>query len=132
MGKFKVIDIDIYKVHLTVFVGSRKEFLEFIESCEDEDIKKFTQQIKKDIENKFQGAASTYWDNQNRVPIVYLPKISTSPEDLDTIVHELSHVVFAILGDVGITVDMYNNEAFAYLQGWLMKEIMDKEGYENF
>lgn len=132
MGKFKVIDIDIYKVHLTVFVGSKKKFSEFLESSEDEDNKKFTQKVKEDIENDFQAVASTYWDKQNRVPILYLPKISTSLEDLEVIVHELSHVVFIILGDVNITVDMYNDEAFAYLQGWLMKEIMDKEGYENF
>ncbi|MET3232268.1 UNVERIFIED_ORG: hypothetical protein ABIC54_004473 [Burkholderia sp. 1263] len=42
---------------------------------------------------------------------------------IDTFVHELAHAVFHILGDVGIPVeDGAANEAFAYIQGHLMKE----------
>ncbi|MFM0044109.1 hypothetical protein [Paraburkholderia sediminicola] len=43
---------------------------------------------------------------------------------VDTFVHELAHAVFHILGDVGVPVeDGQANECFAYLQGFLMKEV---------
>jgi hypothetical protein len=43
---------------------------------------------------------------------------------VDTLVHELDHAVFHILGDVGIPVeDGAANEAHAYILGWLMKEV---------
>lgn len=44
---------------------------------------------------------------------------------VDTFVHELAHAVFHILGDVGVPVeDGAANECFAYLQGFLMKEVL--------
>lgn len=131
MGKYKIIDIDIYKIHPTIFVGSLKEFLSFVESCKDEENKGLIEQIKEDINQGFNYGASTYWDNKNRSAILYFPKLSTSLEGLEIVVHELSHLVFLILGDVGVEVDMRNNEAFAYLLGWLMKEVMDKKGYKK-
>lgn len=44
---------------------------------------------------------------------------------IGTFTHELSHVVFHLLGDVGIPLeDGGGNEAFAYLIGFLMHEIL--------
>lgn len=133
MGRYKIIDIGIYKCYLTVFVGSTKELVRFVEDCDDEDLKDLTDKIKEDAQKGLRHyAASTYWNDETRTPFLYLPNLSTTPKNLEIIVHELSHVVFLILGDVDITVDQYNNEAFAYLIGWLMKEVFNKEGYEEF
>ena len=44
---------------------------------------------------------------------------------IDTFAHELAHAAFRILGDVGVPVEDEGaaNEAYAYLLGWLFKEI---------
>jgi hypothetical protein len=43
---------------------------------------------------------------------------------VDTLVHELDHAVFHVLGDVGIPLeDGAANEAHTYLLGWLVKEV---------
>jgi len=44
---------------------------------------------------------------------------------IDTFTHELAHIVFFLLHDVGIALeDGGANENFAYLQGFLMREIL--------
>jgi hypothetical protein len=42
---------------------------------------------------------------------------------VDTLVHELAHATFFLLGDVGIPVASgEDNESFTYILGWLMRE----------
>ena len=44
---------------------------------------------------------------------------------VDTLVHELAHATFFLLGDVGIPVASgEDNEAFTYVQGFLMREVL--------
>lgn len=63
--------------------------------------------------------------------MVYLPSLSLKAGSLEVIVHELSHVVFLILGDVGVQVDPDNNEAFAYLLGYLVRQVFTRKGYDK-
>jgi hypothetical protein len=44
---------------------------------------------------------------------------------IDTLVHELAHATFHLLGDVGVTLeDGGANEAFTYAQAWLVREVL--------
>jgi hypothetical protein len=43
-------------------------------------------------------------------------------EEIDTITHEVSHLVTDILHDSGVKVNRKNDEAYAYLTGYLNKE----------
>jgi hypothetical protein len=47
------------------------------------------------------------------------------PNDQIDYVHELAHLTFNILQDKGIKADCHNQEAFCYLQGWLMEKITE-------
>lgn len=38
---------------------------------------------------------------------------------LATLAHEIGHICFWLLRDMGVEIDADNNEAFCYLQGWM-------------
>lgn len=63
--------------------------------------------------------------------MVYLPSLALKPHCINNVVHELSHVTFYIIDDVNVGVDCDNDEAFAYLIGYLAEQIYTKAGYEN-
>lgn len=132
MVKYKDISIDIYKVHIEVFVGDFEEFVKaFKENCRNPDrYKDYIEDMEKGVNERSQFEAMIYWNGDNRMPvIIYIPSLSMKPSNISNIVHELSHAAFCVLGKVDITVDMYNNEAYAYLIGYLAQETFDKKGY---
>lgn len=58
--------------------------------------------------------------------VVWLPEISFTTNNYDSIVHELSHAAFHILNIVGIKIGSKNQEPFAYLLGWLVRVTLDR------
>lgn len=132
MARVKYISIDIYRTTLTIFVGDIKELHEFAKKCSQDnpDFDELLDCIEDDLDNN-SFEASTYWGSKTRTPVVYLPSLSLKAGSLEVIIHELSHVVFLILGDVGVQVDPDNNEAFAYLLGYLVRQVFTRKGYEK-
>lgn len=125
MAKLKIVDLGLYRLHVHVFVGSQTAFIEWLKG--DSAI----YQSLADYVEDDNAEAATYWYSAGRIPIIYLPKLSTTPHHLNNLVHELGHLVFIILNDVGIPISFDNQEAFTYLQGWLAEQIFNKEGYEE-
>lgn len=129
MAKVKNIQIDIYRLTLTIFVGQREDFMRYVKSCKsNRRFRGLEEAIRQDTEDY---EAVTYWNENERTPVIFLPKLSTQPKTLNVIVHELSHVCFYILNNVDIQVTAHNDEAFAYLLGWLTEEVFKKEDYEE-
>lgn len=133
MAKYKVIPIPIYRMDLRVFIGSLEEFKSFMEdkSKKNHVYDYIVNDVGENLNKLKSYEASTFWNRQARILIVYLPSLSTRPHSLNNIVHELSHATFHILDDVDIRIDANNDEPFAYLQGWLMQEVFEKNGYEE-
>lgn len=129
MAKVKNIHIKIYRLTLTVFVGQGEDFVKYIKSCKDN--KKFRGLSQAVEQGTAEYEAATYWNESERTPVMYLPKLNTRPKTINVIVHELSHVCFYILNNVGIQTSSANDEVFAYLQGWLAEEVFKKEDYEE-
>ena len=50
--------------------------------------------------------------------------LDTTIIELNTVVHECFHVAFEILNTRGIAVNRENDEAMAYLLGYLVEEVM--------
>lgn len=131
--KLKYIPINIYRLTLTVFVGDFNEFYNFIKletKGEENDYSDLLDILEKDKEYPML-CASTYWNSKTRTPIVYLPSLSTKPRDLNGACHELGHVTRIILDDIGVKTTVDNDEAFQYLQGYLMEQVYTKDGYEE-
>lgn len=123
-SKIKYIPISIYRLTLTVFVGTFKEFYDFIKQGAKgrKDFAGLLERLEEDKEYSMLSAA-TYWNGTTRTPIIYLPDLSTKPRSLGNACHELGHVTRAILDDIGVKTTVDNDEAFQYLQGWLMEQI---------
>lgn len=129
MAKVKNIEIDIYRLTLTVFVGQWEDFVKYVKSCKNN--RRFRDLSQVVEQDKMNYEAATYWNEDERVPIMYLPRLNTHSKTINVITHELAHVCFYILNNVDIQVSSGNDEAFAYLQGWLAEEVFKKEGYEE-
>lgn len=70
--------------------------------------------------NGCKGLAMRYYSEEHGR--VYA--IGVFDKAVDTLVHELAHATFFLLGDVGVPVASgEDNEAFTYLQGFLMREV---------
>lgn len=134
MAKVKYIPIDIYRITPIVFVGDFKDLISFVKRKTmgaEEDYADLLEGIGNDSKETYTFEASTYWNNKTRTLILYFPEFHKKPHDIDNMVHELSHATFIILDNVGIDIDVSNNEAFAYLQGYLAEQIYDEDGYEE-
>lgn len=132
-AKIKYIPITIYKLTLTVFVGGFNEFYNFIKlgtKGKENDYSDLLDILEKDKEYPMLCAA-TYWNGKTRTPIIYLPSLSTKPRDLNDVCHELGHATRIILDDIGVKTTVDNDEAFQYLQGYLMEQVYTKDGYEE-
>lgn len=67
----------------------------------------------------FGGETSLVTDEEKgeAVVVIWLPEISFTINNYDSIVHELSHAVWNILSCTGVKIGPENNEPFAYLLG---------------
>lgn len=62
------------------------------------------------------------------VSIVWMPSVPRTPEEVGTLTHELLHVVRRLLGLVGIPLNEDTDEAYCYLFGYLVKEVLGNIG----
>lgn len=128
------IPIGLYKTRLEIYAGSFRDFSKYIKSTygDEHNIKTFENIIHyiEEDEDSSAMAASTYWCSKARLAIVYIPRVPKGIQDICVTAHEVSHVVFNILDDVGISTEVGNSEAFTYLQEYLLKNALDKKKYE--
>lgn len=99
----KVIDIPIYRGKLTIIFDKDLSYVE----------KKF-----KTPELKNYGAVTLRHPSEFRHYIV-----AFEDEDYSLVAHEVVHIVNYLFVDVGVELDRINDEAQAYLTGWLFGEI---------
>lgn len=127
MAKVKYISCDIYKRGISVFVGSPSELINYCEKVynEDEDDKEFNRSLRKCS----YGLADFHYGNG--YGIVRIPKFPKSPEEIAYTAHELLHATFWMLQYCGVEFDGVNNEAFTYLHEHLVRNTLEKEGYES-
>lgn len=129
MAKYKVIHIDIYKREITIFIGSHKEFKEWISDYRDLE---YWEDTVKAIQNSDDDALGSYWYNENDGNgIIELPEHPKSKEDIAIAAHECLHCVIHCLSYVGIP--LYNDEAnepYTYLLEYILTQVLDYDNYE--
>lgn len=60
---------------------------------------------------------------QNNMGVVRLYRLPIDAEDYGTLSHEIFHAAEYILREIGMPLSLDSNEAYAYLIGYLTKEI---------
>jgi len=104
--KQKTIDIPIYTGKLTMFLGKDLSFIEI----------EYRTPSLKDY-----GAVTLSNESYPRHYIVAF----TDKKHLSNIAHEAVHIKNSIFTDCGIQLDLANDEAEAYLVGWLFEQIYE-------
>ena len=59
-------------------------------------------------------------------PLIWLPKIPETAQDVGFLVHELLHTTCAVMGNVGIDFSDSSEEVFAYTIGFLTEKVLEQ------
>lgn len=130
MAKVKKIDIGIYKTWITVFVGSRKEFSDWLRKDKKNIVYKTLADFVIDG-NEQSGFGDFYSSDEYRPTFVRLDSFKMNADDISAMAHEMAHATFYIMRDVDIDVCSESEEAFTYLQGYLVMEALKKDGWKE-
>lgn len=69
--------------------------------------------------------AITFWPSETTnwgIPCIWLPEIPNTPEEYGIVSHEMTHLTHLIMDFVGVVYSDEAEEAFAYENGYLMKQ----------
>ena len=126
MGKDKrknmfYIDCKIYPYEILVFFGKNKKPLS------EELRKKIKGEDKwiKSVEDDTEGIGAFYISPSNKM-VLWCEKFPVTIHDFGVMVHEIFHVTSRIMARVGISHNDATEEAYAYLNEYLYKEICRK------
>jgi len=111
----KIVDVPIYSAKL-VFTTTRKEAVEQISKFFEDKEKTICILAAADALAKDDGLHYFIFAEANKI---------------DDVAHEAVHTANRILTNAGIKITQRNDEALAYLVGYIMKVFMDKEGWTN-
>lgn len=129
MAKYKIINIDIFKRDITVFIGSHDEFKEWIASYK---VPTSWKQLVENILESEDIALASYWYNSiNGNGIIELPFHPKTKEEIGVAAHEALHAVMHMLSYVGIPIIENNaNESYTYLLEYILIDILDYNNYK--
>ena len=117
---FFKVTIGLYDANIFVSVGQNHENLLL-------SLKKNYLKISKNIfpiGNHTKARVIHFDDGSN---LIELPKANfNSPDFFESLSHEILHVAFDILNTRGFVLSRDSEEAYTYLMGFLVKEIMKK------
>lgn len=129
MAKVKYIPCDIYKRGIDIFIGSPSELKAWCKQAFNED--EYDKEFNKSLENCSYGLADFHYGAGYAV--VRIPKFPKTPEEIAYTAHELLHATMWLLWYSGVEYDntTINNEAYTYLHEHLVRNTLEKKGYEN-
>lgn len=128
-AKVKYIPCDIYKRGINVFIGTPEQLKEWCKKHFNED--KDDEEFNYSLENCSYGLADFHYGNGYAV--VRLPKFPVNPIELAYTGHELLHATMWILWYSGVQYDNNSvcNEAYTYLFEHLLRNTLERKGYEE-
>lgn len=118
--KIKKFELPIYSCKM-IFVYSNS-FKAIYDFAVDEE---FHEDNLKDLEEPYSGYTFEVEENTPKRSThfyILVKKNKDKYEDIDTISHEVTHCVARIMESRGLPFNEHNEEAYAYLSGYLNKE----------
>jgi hypothetical protein len=118
-GDFRIIDIDGSTFDMPVEViitEDTAKALKYVQENNDSTAK---------LED-FRARGVTFPINDGRPPIIWIPHMDNSPEDISIINHELLHANFSILSWAGVYLCDSSEEVYTYNYQFLTKQFYGK------
>lgn len=118
-NKHFVIKDGVYNSCSDIIIGDNDFFIKFLKRNKINGHK---------INPSWCAETGVFYNNNGSLAGNYirLPNISFTNEDYKTIVHELSHLTFNILKQVGVKYGANNQEPYAYLLESLLGKFLEK------
>lgn len=95
-----------------------------------EDITKALKFVKKNNDTSakledFEARGLTFPINYGKPPVIWIPHMDGSPEDISILNHELIHANFSILSWAGLSLSDSTEEVYAYNYQFLIKKFYE-------
>lgn len=113
---FKKLEDPVYKRNIYLGIGDQGECLKKLYKATG------TKNEPLDVEP---GRIGMVWQVPNGAFYIWLGKFSSKPEDVDTLIHEVFHLVHSVLDCMGARLTNASEEAYAYLAGYYTKQIVE-------
>lgn len=129
MAKFKVINIELYRRDITIFIGTHDEFKEWLASY---NVPTSWERLVENVLDSDDAALASYWYNSNNGNgIIELPWHPESAYEIGIAAHESLHAVFRMFDYLGVEyVVNGSNESFTYMLEYILNNILDYNNYE--
>ena len=118
-GDFRIIDIEPSTFDMPVYVvitDDRNKALKYVQENNDTSAKI----------SDFEARGLTYPINDGKPPIIWIPHMDGSAEDISIVNHELLHANFSILNWAGVYLCDSSEEAYTYNYQFLTKQFYGK------
>lgn len=120
MSRAFVIDIPLYNRDLLVVFGDTEYLAKQVSEAYDIPLHE-VYPIIEDIDGRSDGRY--YFNVEQGSRLVWMPRVPEEPQEYATLAHEIFHAVFGIMDEIGASPTKDSEEAYAYLVGYLTKEI---------
>ena len=133
MAEHKYIPCDIYKRGIHVFIGGLDEFSAWFKGYfDEEEEEQYVDETMRWLRKGSTGYASFHYEAQLGHGVILLPTFPTTPAEIAALEHEVMHAVFFLMDFSGVDYTPWsNNEAFTYLGEHLMRNALERLGYEE-
>lgn len=117
------IDIDIYGTKVG-FVFGQKENAVYLNADKDEI--ELVYDCLEEVDFKYESSHNSGATLELGPPIVYMPHFDLfNSGSVGVLAHEITHVTYLILRDVGMELTDSSQEAYAYLNGYITEKVYD-------
>ena len=120
MRKAFVIDIPLYNRDLLVVFGDRGYLVNQISEAYNISLQS-AYSITEDIDDYSTGRY--YFNIEKGKRFLWMAKVPEKPQEYATLGPEIFHAAFGIMDEIGASPSEDSEEAYAYLIGYLTKEI---------
>lgn len=117
-GNFRIIEIEGNTFDMPVFVIITQDTLKALNFVAENNDTSATLQ-------DFEARGVTFSINDGKPPIIWIPHMDGSPEDISILNHELLHANFSILSWAGLSLSDSTEEVYAYNFQFLIKKFYE-------
>lgn len=116
-----LLHLDVFYRDILLIWGNEEQTRQVLAVFHDEDeINELMESI-----NFTGGKGTTVYSASHNAFFVWLPELPKTAQEVGFLVHELFHVTYAVMENIGVSLSEDSEEAFAYTIGYLTEKIIE-------